>query len=96
MAPTVFPLKAIETSFAIDSSGFSTCRFVRWFNKKHRRETDNRIWVKAHLMCGTKTQIVTAVDISGWAAHDTNYFIPLVERTAEHFQLKEVSADKRI
>lgn len=88
------PLKAIETSFAVDSSGFSTCRFVRWFNKKYGKEVDNREWVKAHLMCGTKTQVVTAVDISGWAANDTTYFIPLVQRTAEHFQVAEVSADK--
>ncbi len=88
------PLKAVETNFAVDSSGFSTCRFVRWFNKKYGKEVDNREWVKAHLMCGTKTQIVTAVDISGWAANDTNYFVPLVQRTAEHFQLEEVSADK--
>ena len=26
------PLKAVETDFAVDSSGFSTCRYVRWFN----------------------------------------------------------------
>ena len=88
------PLRAVETSFAVDSSGFSTCRFVRWFNRRHGKEIDNREWVKAHLMCGTKTQVVTAVDISGWAANDTTYFIPLVQRTAEHFRLEEVSADK--
>src|SRR5919107_3896482 len=40
------PLKAIEDDFAVDSSGFSTSRFVRWFNKKYGRETDNREWVK--------------------------------------------------
>ena len=88
------PLKGVETSFAVDSSGFSTCRFVRWFNRKYGKEVDNREWVKVHLMCGTKTQVVTAVDISGWAGNDTTYFIPLVKRTAEHFQLEEVSADK--
>ncbi len=88
------PLKAIETEFAVDSSGFSTCRYVRWFNKKYGRETDNREWVKVHLMCGVNTKIVTAVDISGWAANDTNYFVPLVERTAAHFGVREVSADK--
>ncbi len=60
------PLKSVETDFAVDSSGFSTCRFVRWFNKKYGRETDNREWVKVHLMCGVKTKTVTAVDISGW------------------------------
>jgi hypothetical protein len=32
------PLKPIETEFAVDSSGFSTCRYVRWFNKKYGRE----------------------------------------------------------
>jgi hypothetical protein len=67
---------------------------IRASSKKYGREVDNREWVKVHLMCGTKTQIVTAVDISGWAANDTTYFIPLVQRTAEHFQLEGVSADK--
>lgn len=88
------PLKALETRFAVDSSGFSTSRFVRWFNKKYGRETDNREWVKAHLMCGTQTQIVTSVEISGWTASDTTYFVPLLEQTAQHFQIAEISADK--
>ena len=88
------PLKAVETDFAVDSSGFSTCRYVRWFNKKYGREVDNREWVKVHLMCGVNTKTVSAVDISGWTAHDTNYFIPLLERTAANFDVREVSADK--
>ncbi len=88
------PLKTVETSFVVDSSGFSTCRFVRWFNKKYGRETDNREWVKVHLMCGVTTKIVTSIDISGWTANDTSYFVPLVEKTAEHFPVKEVAADK--
>jgi transposase len=88
------PLKGIENNFAVDSSGFSTCRFVRWFNKKYGREVDNREWVKAHLTCGVETKIVTAVDVSGWAANDTPYFVPLLDRTAKYFQVKEVSADK--
>jgi transposase len=89
------PLKAVETDFAVDSSGFSTSRFVRWFNKKYGREVDNREWVKVHLMCGVKTKVVTSVDISGWMAHDTSYyFVPLVETTAKHFQLGDVMADK--
>jgi hypothetical protein len=87
-------LKAIEADFAVDSSGFSTCRYVRWFNKKYGRETDNREWVKVHLMCGVNSKVVTAVDISGWTAGDTTYFVPLVQRTAGHFKVREVSADK--
>jgi hypothetical protein len=88
------PLKTVETDFAVDSSGFSTCRYVRWFNRKYGREVDNREWVKCHLMCGVNTRIVSAVDVSGWTANDTNYFVPLVERTAAHFGIREVSADK--
>jgi hypothetical protein len=45
-------------------------------------------------MCGVNTKVVTAVDISGWAANDTTYFIPLVARTVQHFEVREVSADK--
>jgi transposase len=88
------PLKGIENNFAVDSSGFSTCRFVKWFNKKYGKETDNREWVKVHLMCGVDTKIVTSVDVSGWTANDTPYFVPLLERTAKYFQVQEVSADK--
>ena len=88
------PLKAVEVDFAVDSSGFSTCRYVRWFNRKYGREVDNREWVKCHLMCGVRTKVVTAVDISGRTANDTTYFVPLVQTTAEHFEVREVSADK--
>lgn len=88
------PLKAVETDFAVDSSGFSTSRFIRWFNKKHGRETDNREWVKLHLMCGVNTHVVTSAEVSGWAANDTTFFRPLLAATAEHFAIGDVSADK--
>ena len=88
------PLKSVETDFAVNSSGFSTSRFVRWYNKKYGREVDNREWVKVYLMCGTNTKIVTSVDVSGWTAHDTTYFVPLLQETAEHFQIGDVTADK--
>jgi transposase len=45
-------------------------------------------------MCGVRTKIVTSIEVSGWAAHDTNYFVPLVEKTAQHFKVREVAADK--
>lgn len=78
----------------LNRAGFSTCRFVRWFNKKYGREIDNREWVKAHLTVGVESKIVTSVDVSGWAANDSPYFVPLLERTAKYFQVEEVSADK--
>lgn len=88
------PLRVVETDFAVDSSGFGTSRFIRWFNKKYGRETDNREWVKLHLMCGVNTHIVTSAEVSGWSAADTTFFRPLLQATAEHFAIGDVSADK--
>ena len=39
-------------------------------------------------MCGVDTKIVTSVDVSGWTANDTPYFVPLLERTAKYFQVQ--------
>ena len=88
------PMKHLESQFAVDSSGFSTCRFVSWYNKKHRRVVDNREWVKMHLICGTNTHIVTEVRISGWDANDTTFLEPLLERTSRNLNVEGVSADK--
>jgi hypothetical protein len=55
------PLKSVETDFAVDSSGFTTTRFTKWHDHKYRGSTEHH-WVKAHLMCGVKTHIVTAID----------------------------------
>ena len=56
------PLKAVASDFAVDSSGFSTSRFVRWYSKKHGKVKGNGEWVKVHLMCGTNTKTVTGVE----------------------------------
>jgi transposase len=89
------PLKAVETDFAVDASGFSTGQFMRWFDVKYGKEEDRRMWLKMHLMCGVKTNVVTSVEISDGYAHDYPYFKGLVDRTADAgFTMKEVSADK--
>ena len=88
------PMTAIETDFAVDSSGFSTCRFVRWYNAKYGKEVDNHDWIKLHLTCGVKTNIVTAVEVSGRHANDSPYFAPLVNDTAQRFTIRQVSGDK--
>ncbi|MEK6288902.1 MAG: transposase [Acidobacteriota bacterium] len=88
------PLKTIETDFAVDASGFSTATYSRWFSAKYGKEMDQHDWIKVHLMCGVKTNIVTSVEITGANVHDTNMFAPLVNTTAKHFDVEEVSADK--
>ncbi len=94
IAVSALPLRAFEEDFAVDSTGFSTSRFVRWYSKKWGKETDNREWVKLHAMTGVSTNVVTAAEVTGWTAADTNYFRPLLATTAEHFDMAEVSADK--
>jgi len=88
------PLKSVEVDFAIDSSGFSTCQFVRWFDVKYGNDEDWHDWIKMHLICGVKTNIVTGVEISRRYANDSPYFKPLLNTTATNFEMKEVSADK--
>jgi transposase len=95
IAMSAKPLIPVEEDFAVDSSGFSTGQFKRWLDVKYGKEEDRRMWLKLHLTCGVKTNIVTAVQVSDGYAHDYHYFKGLVDRTAETgFTMKEVSADK--
>src|SRR6266404_7337087 len=89
------PLQTIESAFAVDSSGFSTCRFVQWVQAKHHdpKLLEAREWVKVHLMCGVKTNVVTAVEITDRYAGDSPQFKGLVETTGKNFTMAQVSAD---
>jgi hypothetical protein len=51
------PLQVLESSFAVDSTGFSTSKFVQWVQAKHHNPKllEARDWVKVHLICGVKT-----------------------------------------
>ena len=87
-------LKAVEVDFAVDSSGFGTCQYVRWFDVKHRGTENWHDWIKLHLMTGVRTNIVTSVEVSRRYSNDSPYFKPLFDKTARNFTLREVSADK--
>ena len=89
------PLKGIESDFAVDSSGFATGQFSRWFDAKYGEEKQQHDWLKVHVMCGVKTNIVTSVEVSHRHANDTTFLKPLLEATTNNgFQVKELSADK--
>jgi transposase len=93
---SALPLQAIERDFAVDSSGFGTSRFEKWMHAKYSNPhmIDRRMWLKAHLICGVKTNIVTSVEITDSFSSDCKQFKPLVEATAKNFAMNEVSADK--
>jgi hypothetical protein len=44
------PLKTVEADFAVDSSGFTTSRFIRWVAHKYGVVRQQHAWVKVHLM----------------------------------------------
>src|SRR5438094_2231901 len=90
------PLQTVESDFAVDSSGFSTCRFVQWVQAKHHNPKllEQRDWVKVHLMCGVKTNVVTSIEVTDSNVADCPQFEELVRTTGCNFTMNEVSADK--
>lgn len=98
------PLKAVEWDFAVDSSGFSTGRADRWVEAKwgsvrrqygaKEQSINTRDWLKLHLMCGVKTNIVTSVEITHAHGGDSPQYAPLVEQTSQNFAMNSVCADK--
>jgi hypothetical protein len=88
------PLRSVESNFAVDSTGFTACRFVRWYDVKYNRFTAEQQWVKAHICTGVKTNCVTAIEIHGRDAGDSPILPGLVETTAKNFTMMELSADK--
>jgi transposase len=88
------PLRSIETVFAPDSTGFSSCRFDKWFDEKYGEMKSGRAWVKAHAVCGVKTNIVTALEVGEQYSGDAPEFKGLMATTLENFKLNYVAADK--
>ena len=88
------PLASVEQAFAADSTGFSTKTYNRWFDHKWGKERTKQAWVKTHIMCGVKTNTVTATEATPTESADTKQFPALLEKTAQNVDVQEVSADK--
>jgi len=97
------PLRALESEFAIDSTGFRTKCFDldTWLIHKHKPDPkdkppeNKRTWVKVHLICGVKTHIVTAAIVTDKDANDSPLLAPLLARTYQHMDMDELSGDKQ-
>ncbi|MGD0443036.1 MAG: transposase [Edaphobacter sp.] len=87
------PLASVDTDFAVDSTGFGSNRFTTWYETKYG-SVNQHDWVKTHICCGVKTNVVTAVEISERNSHDAPFFPQLVRATAENFDIQKVLADK--
>ena len=90
------PLQTVERDFAVDSSGFSTCRFAQWVKAKYSepRLMQRHEWIEVHLMCGVTTNIVTAIEVTDQHSGDCPQFAGLIKATGRNFTKQQVSADK--
>ena len=88
------PLASLESHFSADSSGFASKTYVRWFDKKWGKEVKEAKWVKAHIMSGALTNIITAARVTEEASNDSPHLIPFLNTTAANFNVEEVSGDK--
>ena len=88
------PLAGIDTSFAVDSTGFGTCVYRRWYDAKYGKEMKKATWLKAHAIVGTTTNIIASVKVTDSDGADSPQLPGLVEAAKQNFEMGEVSADK--
>ena len=92
---SALPLRGLEVDFAIDSSGFSSTAYNRWFEHKWGHVAGKKAvkWAKLHIMCGVQTNIITVADATASMSADSPYLPEFVRITAENFTIRDLSAD---
>jgi transposase len=94
IAKSALALASVETTFAVDSSGFRTTSFGDYCRERYQARFHN-VWKKLHIIVGTETGIIPAVVVTDGHAADIAQFPALVEAVAAAgFTVAEVSADK--
>ncbi|MGH7633617.1 MAG: transposase, partial [Gemmatimonadaceae bacterium] len=89
------PLRAVETTFATDSTGFSTNTYARWFDEKYGGEKKCQRWIKLHAQVGTFTNVIASVEATESNVGDPVMLKPLLDSSVERgFDVRELSADK--
>ena len=91
---SALPLVSVEKNFAIDASGFATQSYLRHYNVKRGREEKKARYVLAHVLCGTKSHIVTAAEVSEPNQNEGRLLPHLLRTSLENFDVQELYADK--
>lgn len=87
------PLAAIEAGqFAIDSTGFSTVTYDRYFDWRHGKLQVKHDWVKLHIAVGTVTHAITGVKVT--SEGDCPQLPDLLKQTMKNFNVRQMSADR--
>lgn len=89
------PLRAVETTFATDSTGFATNTYARYFDAKYGGEKKCQRWIKLHAQVGTITNVIASVEATESTVGDSVMLVPLLKSSVERgFNVRELSADK--
>ncbi|MEX2109081.1 MAG: transposase [Gemmatimonadaceae bacterium] len=89
------PLRSVESTFAVDSTGFGTTQYYRHFTAKYGgQEIESHDWLKLHALIGTTTNVIATASITDRNANDSPQFVPLMQVGADAFDIKIITADK--
>lgn len=89
------PLRSVESTFAVDSTGFGTTQYYRHFTAKYGgQEIESHDWLKLHALIGTTTNVIAAASVTDRNANDSPQFAPLMQVGAQSFDINIVTADK--
>lgn len=88
------PLRAVESTFAVDSTGFGTQCFYRHFTAKYGHDQYSRDYLKLHAVIGTKTNVIAVASVTDRDSHDSPQFAPLIEAASQTFDMRKIAADK--
>lgn len=98
---SAMPLKQIETDFAMDSSGFGSYQYERWQRVRFKKGKDGKpltnLWrnyLKAHIMIGTKTNVICSCAITPGNFSDERQAPEILEVLRDNFNPQRISADK--
>jgi transposase len=86
-----------ETQYAVDSTGFATTTYDRWFDYRYGTPEPKRRqrFVKLHALVGTHTHVIAGVRVTDMHGADSPEFAPLLKQVAANgVEMREVSADK--
>jgi transposase len=88
------PLSVAEKGqYAIDATGMSTTRHVRWFDFRDGKYHSEHEWIKLHVLVGTKTHAIVAVKVDKSPEGDAKQLEALVLSGLRYHTIEQVSAD---
>ena len=87
------PVAVIETQLTTDATGIGLAYSrKRWVEVRNDHQ-QHKLFVKLHIICGAKSNVVFAANITKGTAHESPLLKALIEETVEYVEAREISAD---